>query len=205
MIAESLLFSDPWSCPAGSRRSVWGCFSVQILFLSETPSWSLREHITDGHHKMHPELNQTILSYVNNQLHQPQITIVTYRPWMVQGRYSLFLLYHLDLHNNYVEDPRLLKVTPLSLFKMTATPCILSVQLGLWKQCWWIVDTLYIFCTVWVMKTVLVNCGQTVHCLCCMSVLFYIYSCLWIDHWLEGAFAFCRHTDRSVGLEILIE
>ena len=35
-------------------------------------------------------------------------------------RYNLFWLYILDLHNNYVEDPRVLKVNPLSPFRMNS-------------------------------------------------------------------------------------
>ena len=33
-------------------------------------------------------------------------------------RYNFFWIYILDLHNNYVEDPRVLKVNPLSSFRM---------------------------------------------------------------------------------------
>ena len=33
-------------------------------------------------------------------------------------RYNFFWLYILDLHNNYVEDPRVLKVNPLSPVRM---------------------------------------------------------------------------------------
>ena len=34
-------------------------------------------------------------------------------------RYNFFWLYILDLHNNYVEDPRVLKVNPLSPLRMS--------------------------------------------------------------------------------------
>ena len=33
-------------------------------------------------------------------------------------RYNFFWIYILDLHNNYVEDPRVLKVNPLSSIRM---------------------------------------------------------------------------------------
>ena len=34
------------------------------------------------------------------------------------ARYNFFWIYILDLHNNYVEDPRVLKVNPLSPYRM---------------------------------------------------------------------------------------
>ena len=34
--------------------------------------------------------------------------------------YNFFWLYILDLHNNYVEDPRVLKVNPLSPARMNS-------------------------------------------------------------------------------------
>ena len=33
-------------------------------------------------------------------------------------RYNFFWIYILDLHNNYVEDPRVLKVNPLSQVRL---------------------------------------------------------------------------------------
>ena len=39
---------------------------------------------------------------------------------MNETRYNFFWLYILDLHNNYVEDPRVLKVNPLSPVRMNS-------------------------------------------------------------------------------------
>ena len=33
-------------------------------------------------------------------------------------RYNFFWIYILDLHNNYVEDPRIVKMNPMSPFRM---------------------------------------------------------------------------------------
>ena len=35
-------------------------------------------------------------------------------------RYNFFWIYILDLHNNYVEDPRVVKVNPLSPIRMSS-------------------------------------------------------------------------------------
>ena len=37
---------------------------------------------------------------------------------MNNARYNFFWIYILDLHNNYVEDPRVLKVNPLSPIRL---------------------------------------------------------------------------------------
>ena len=37
---------------------------------------------------------------------------------MNSERYNFFWIYILDLHNNYVEDPRVLKVNPLSQVRL---------------------------------------------------------------------------------------
>ena len=37
---------------------------------------------------------------------------------MNSARYNFFWIYILDLHNNYVEDPRVLKVNPLSPIRL---------------------------------------------------------------------------------------
>ena len=37
---------------------------------------------------------------------------------MNRARYNMFWIYILELHNNYVEDPRLLKMNPLSPTRM---------------------------------------------------------------------------------------
>ena len=38
---------------------------------------------------------------------------------MNSPRYNFFWLYVLDMHNNYVEDPRVLKLNPLSPVRMS--------------------------------------------------------------------------------------
>ena len=68
--------------------------------------------------KLHPELRE-----VNSVVCEQKFSFTNHYSnlkAMNGPRYNLFWLYILDLHNNYVEDPRVLKVNPLSPFRMNS-------------------------------------------------------------------------------------